>query len=491
VAYFAVVRPSAKRAQPERAGSNPSETTIGEAAPQRQPETKLGYRIDPLTAPLRSQDKINANTAVGTPVAIEKPKQPDIQGDAEVKSSGSSHEITNDTRLDVESLAGYSAAQEYAAVASALRSDNYLGAQIALNDFTTIPEDCAPFVRPLANAWMHRYEILTDNLKGLKSSLKVLNPVTGELSKVLSASASGLMLEQGVGSHVVPWNQLPASDVTKMWSDLAELVAYSGEPGQVALMHSVLETDFIKARTTVKRLANAKMNAMNASPFIANIERWTILQWLKEVQVARDSGDASTARARVYEIRRVVDLGGHEWADSVLRHMALEMPEQTVATKPQLTTAITADFSGWQGVQLAGAWESAAHGWRTSGDSSLRADNIGDFSRVDFTFVPKKYAGTLRVAVGPLDVILNFDQSSLSARASGGGSAIENIPVTLFPRQRNTLKVWSNHQNNEMRIDVNRDLAVAIVKTRIKANELGMLFPAGSDVVVLDIGRSQ
>ena len=385
-------------------------------------------------------------------------------------------------------------AREFFELYRALSDDDYLAIHIALNDFTTMPDDCEPLIRELARTWTERHVILTNSVKMLRAPLNLPNPVGGQPAAIISANRTGVMLSMGTGSQQVPWSTWSRADVTRMWNSLAELQGYRGDTAFVAILANWLAEDMTIARVTARRIDKALERDASAADSMTtlacSVERWLAIAWWEARQEAMRSSDPSTITLMNTRLTALERLKNPR-IDTLTAQLLFSVPASaSVVTSTQ--TAIGAKpapraLPGFTATMVEGNWSQIATGARCSGAGSLMLDDLATIEDVSVTFTPRKFRGTMSISMKPYECVLDLDRSVIVVKGPRGISTA--IPVTVFPRQPNVMHLRFAAKGDSANLAFNRDPAFLEFPLRQRPDQLRLTQTDG-DLVINAITRS-
>ncbi len=384
-------------------------------------------------------------------------------------------------------------AREFAELYRALSDDDYLAIHIALNDFTTMPDDCEPLIRELARTWTERHVILTNAIKTLRAPLNLPNPVGGQPAAIISANRTGVMLSMGTGSQQVPWNTWSRADVTRMWNRLAELQGYRGDTVLVALLANWLAEDMMVARVAARRIDKTMERDESAADSMAtlawSVERWLAVAWWEARQEAVRSSDQPTLTLMNTRLTALERLKNPR-IDTLTAQLLFSGPASATAvtSAPAAVAAKPAPraLPGFAATMVEGNWSQIATGARCSGAGSLVLEDLTATGDVNITFTPRQFRGTMSISLKPYECVLDLDRSVIVVKGPRGIS--QAIPVTVFPRQPNVMRLRFASKGDSANLVFNHDPAFLEFPLRQRPDQL-CLAQTDGDLVINSITR--
>lgn len=341
-----------------------------------------------------------------------------------------------------------STAREFDALRKALLQDDAIQISIALNDFTSLPDDLEPIVKRLANRWIQRHDVMNAVIPTLKTALMVKDPLTGESGAIVSGSRRSATIGTGIGSHQVAWSRWSNRDVAKMWLSFAERSNYHADIVLCAATANWLVGDLIQCRMLAKmwaaRVTNADEQTANSLLHLqTSIERWYGLLCWERAQTAIESGDAAE-QARCFAEMNALQQLGNTWLAPMIAKLSANAPadQGAYAHKRNADTGTAAagvNFPQFADARLTGTWEATGNGARFPKDGAIELDAILDANALSIVITPQRLQGVMRISAAPNEIVLDLDRAMLLIKNSAG--ALQSIPVTVYPRYENKITV--------------------------------------------------
>lgn len=461
-----------------------------QALDQTQPSPVTSHQEKPFLP--RFQVSLSA-----APDHTTKPTTTDVRSGttttADVVPATTKPQATSERISDEPRIPDVTTAREFAALFQALVSDDYLAVHIALNDFTTMPDACEPLIRHLTKAWTERHVILTTAVGTLKTPLTIRDPLTPQPAKILAANRDGLTLAMGTGSHQVPWTTWNRKEVARMWSELAELQGYRDDSATIAALANWLTEDLVTARAIAKKLDHVRTTPANDDGSMTtlswSIERWLAISWWETGNQARQQGNHDLLNQMAKRLKSMERMSNPRIdAETAATVFGLSSPDQPLAAPVVKQTPVDAlqALPGFPGVMSSGKWSVVPTGARCAGDGALVLGDLGGCERLEITFTPRRFQGTLLIVLKPYEWLVDFDQSTMAMKGPRGFSS--PVPVTLFPRHPNVVRMLFKGQGTGS-VAVNRDPAFAEFTLRQPPDQLRLTVPTGGDVVINALTR--
>ncbi len=341
-----------------------------------------------------------------------------------------------------------SVAKEFETLRQALLLDDAIQITIALNDFTSMPDDLEGLVKRIANVWMQRHDIMNSVVPTLKTALKVKDPLSGDSGAIVSGSRTSATIRIGLGSHVVAWSRWSGREITDMWNAFAERSEFHPDLVLCAATSAWLSGDLLRSRTLAKKWTTQAANADTqlASNYLklqAYVERWRGLLCWELAQAAIERGDTAEKARCAAELKVLQQLGNSWVAPMVARLTTGALSGSTSsAKKPDGGAAIkpsSGDFPQFPNAHLTGSWEATAKGARFPKNGVIEFDATFNASALCVVITPQKLQGVIRIAAAPNEIVLDLDRAVLLIKNSS--AAPQSIPITIYPRYENKITI--------------------------------------------------
>jgi len=432
-------RPLAKHSETIEVTSADNSSVLRERYSVRLAPSKPGTR-DSVAAPsgAAGQTQVIEKTAIPAPAAQSGTPQ------SSSTSPGSALPV-----MEAPFANELSVAKEFETLRQALLLDDAIQINIALNDFTSAPDDLEGLIRRIANVWMQRHDLMNAAVPALRTALMVKDPLGGDAGAIVSGSRTSATISTGIGSHVVAWSRWSRRELSDMWNTLAERSEFNPDLVLCAATAAWLSEDLLRSRTLAKKWTARAGNA--DSPLASTclklqtaVERWRGLLCWELAQAAMERGDSAEQARCVVELKVLQQLGNTWVAPMVARLTAVSPAESidSLARKRDDGTAIkpsASAFPQFPDARLTGAWEATAKGARFPKGGAMEFDATSDASTLCVVITPQKLQGVIRIAAAPNEIVLDLDHAVLLVK--GPSAAPQSIPITVYPRYENKITV--------------------------------------------------